>query len=148
MVEDKSVPQTFAEFGQQPNYGVDADKVEKLWADTEHLKFQQHLINPKAEKYFEIITRDFTLGNIDKKIMGFLIERLDFAVELEGLGFNGAAMAFYSELEGYIVMSRSVDGFQQKMLATSILQHSKTETSVQSVNQQTGGRRFWFFGKK
>lgn len=100
------------------------------------LQFQSDVINPQAEKTFQFLTRDCDLGNIDKATMAWLVDKISFANELVEEGFNESAIIIYSEVISTLIMSRSVNGFQQTILATNIFQHLKTEQ--QSVKRAGG----------
>lgn len=96
------------------------------------LQFQSDVINPKSEDFFEFLTRDLDLGNIERRAWPEISKRIDFANELLRDGYVGAAMQIFSEASSAVLISRSVDGFQQKILTTS----NQTQSIKSEVSQQ------------
>lgn len=95
------------------------------------LQFQSDVINPKSEDFYEFLHRDMDLGNIERRAWPEISKRIDFANELLADGYVGAAMQLYSEVSSAVLTSRSIDGFQQKMLISS----SQTQTIKSDISQ-------------
>lgn len=111
-------------------------------------EFQQGLIGPKSEAKFPWLNRDAVLGNITKAEKTEIREGLDLVQLLDDLGSIEGRDAFLSDINTILVVSRSVDGFERKMMQTAIseLKGVKlSETEGRSVSKFFGGS---FSGRK
>lgn len=88
-----------------------------------NMDFQNVLINPKSEKNHSWLTRDLVLGNIERKDL----KRANFSMELvkllKHMGLNDAANFFIADVQAEFIMSRSIMGFESKLLRTSISEY-------------------------
>ena len=102
------------------------------------LQFQSDVINPKTEDVFTFLNRDSDLGNIDHNTWLVIADRLDFANQLLEDGFLKSAKDLFSEIQSFLITSRSIDGFQQKMLTTSN-QNQNIRSDISQVQSAPGG---------
>jgi len=122
---------------------IEEDKSRTPYFDTENIRFQQHLIEPKSESRFPLLTRDVVLGNINQQILDQINDRLSIATQLINYGFNNAADDIYSDCMNYIVTSRSLNGWQQEILIKSIIQKTGHDTVISE--QKNADQKKGFF---
>ncbi|MAF44196.1 MAG: hypothetical protein CMI54_08580 [Parcubacteria group bacterium] len=107
------------------------------------LEFQQNLIAPKSESTFDWLNRDAVLGNIDPKEKMEIRAGLELVQLLDHLGSTKAKNAFLSDINTILVVSRSVEGFERKMMQTAI-----SELKGVKLSEMEGRTVRKFFGGK
>ncbi len=106
------------------------------------LDFNNELINPKAETEFNWLTRDKVLGNIDKNHLTFARLAWDEVKLLKHMGLPKAASFFEADAAALFVATRSLDGFESKLLRTSISKYEGLDDEAKE-NQRRGFKKLF-----
>ncbi len=109
------------------------------------LDFNNELINPKAEIEFPWLTRDKVLGNINDNQLKFVQLAWEEVKLLKHMGLHDAAAFFEADAAGIFVATRSLNGFESKLLRTSISKYEGLDDEAKE-NQRRGFKKL--FGRQ
>lgn len=106
------------------------------------LEFNNELINPKAEKDFTWLNRDKVLGNIKDEHLAFALAGWEEVKLLQHMGLTKAAAFFEADVSGLFVATRSLAGFESKLLRTNISTYEGLDEDSKD-NQRRGFKKLF-----
>jgi hypothetical protein len=119
--------------------------------DSENIRFQSHLIEPKIQDQLPLLIRDNVLANIKEGIADQIDDRESLALELQAFHFYGAAQLIENDCKVKQINSRGIGGFQQTMLVKAIIERNDKASEVQAQKMEEEKKRkglFDWFRKK